>query len=737
MRNDDQQQPSFAAVLSRAMELHQTGNLADAEILYRQILKQDERQFDALYCLGMINAQRGQNDAAIEFVDAAVKSNPRSARAYLGLGHVQAAAGRAEQALQSYDRALAIVPQFPEALYGRGNVLQTLKRSTEAAASYSQALALTPDWPEALTNHGNALHELKRYGEALRSYDRAIALMPGVAMLHNNRGNLLRDMRRWNEAFASLNAALAIEPRYIDAIINRGNILQDINQPEGALTAFDLALSLEPDHLAALNNRANVLRDLQRHEEAATTVARLLELVPDWDYAPGLLFQSLRHSCDWNNYEQHVAQIVQCVRVGSKADIPFAFLAISDSASDQLQCARTYTANRYPASPAPLWTGERYSHDRIRVAYLSADLHGHATAYLMAGLFERHDRQRFEITAISFGPDSKDEMRARLQTSFDSFIDVRDQSDREVALLLRDREIDIAVDLKGFTADCRAGIFAHRPAPIQVNYLGYPGTMGADYIDYILADKWVIPVEHQSFYTEKVVYLPDTYQVNDCTRNIAEPAPTRKEAGLPEAGFVFCCFNNNYKITPEVFDIWMRLLARVPRSVLWLLNSNPVSTRNLRREAERRGIAPERLVFAPQVRVDEHLARHRLADLFLDTTPYNAHTTASDALWAGLPVLTVAGDAFAARVAASLLDAAGLAELITHSVERYEELALRLVKNPDLLVDIRAKLARNRMSCPLFDTERFRLHIESAFVTMWQRHQRGEPPAGFAVDPAA
>ena len=718
------------------MELHQAGHLADAEILYQQVLDRDAHHFDALYYLGMIKTQTGRHDEASHLVDAAVKSNPQSARAYMGLGNVHAAAGRPRQALESYGRALEIAPQFPEVLYSCGNVLQALQRNTEAAASYERALALAPDWPEALTNYGNALHELKRYDEALRSYDRAIALMPGVAMLHNNRGNLLRDMRRWGEAFASLDRALAIEPRYVDAIINRGNIAQDLERFEEALAAFDAALSVEPDHLAALNNRANVLRDLRRHDDAAKTVARLLELAPDWDYAPGLLFQSLRHGCDWDNYGQNVMRIVQDVRAEKKADIPFAFLAVSDSVSDQFQCARTYAANRYPAA-VPLWTGERYRHDRIRVAYLSADFHNHATAYLMAGLFEWHDRQQFEVTAISFGPDAKDEMRARLQASFESFIDVRDKSDREVALMLRDMEIDIAVDLKGFTADSRAGIFAHRPAPVQVNYLGYPGTMGADYMDYILADRWVIPREHHPYYTEKIVYLPDSYQVNDCTRRIAGHTLTREAAGLPETGFVFCCFNNNYKITPEVFDIWMRLLVQVPHSVLWLLNSNSLSKLNLRREAGQRGVAPERLVFAPQARVDEHLARHRLADLFLDTVPYNAHTTASDALWAGLPVLTLAGEAFAARVAASLLDAVGLPELITYSAEQYEELALQLAEDAHRLAEIRSRLVRNRATSPLFDTERFRLHIESAFINMWQRYQHGEPPAGFAVDLAA
>lgn len=731
----ENQHRSLANALARATELHRAGRLRDAETLYRQVLKDNAQHFDALYCLGMIKAQTGEYDVALELVGAAIESRPGSARAHLGLGNVHDAAGRPERALESYDRALAIEPRFPEALYSRGNALLALRRHAEAVSSYEQALALVPDWPEALTNAGNALHDLKRYEDALRYCDKAIALMPGVAMLHNNRGNLLRDMRRWREALASLNTALELAPRYIDAIINSGNVLLDTERFGEALSAFDFALSLEPGHLAALNNRANVLRDLRRHEEAAQTVARLLELAPDWDYAPGLMFQSLRHACDWTDYRQHVARIVRNIRAGKKTDFPFSFLSVSDSVSDQLQCARIYAADRYSAAPVPLWTSERYHHDRIRIAYLSADFHDHATAYLMAGLFERHDRRKFEITAVSFGPDADGGMRNRLRASFEGFIDVRDKSDFEVARMLRNMEIDIAVDLKGFTADSRAGILAYRPAPIQVNYLGYPGTMGAEYMDYILADRWVIPVGQQSYYTEKVVYLPGSYQVNDSGRMIAGNTPTRAEAGLPEAGFVFCCFNNNYKITPEVFDVWMRLLKRVPGSVLWLLNSNPAAVRNLENEAVRRGIAPDRLVFAPQIPVAEHLARHRLADLFLDTAPYNAHTTASDALWAGLPVISMAGNVFASRVAASLLDAVGLPELITTSLEDYEGLALRLARDGTLLSEFSSRLVRNRTTCPLFDTDRSRVHLESAYQTMWERYQRGVPPEGFTVDP--
>ncbi|MEQ1775931.1 MAG: tetratricopeptide repeat protein [Burkholderiales bacterium] len=692
---------TVAASLKRALELHQAGHAAEA----------------------------------LDLLHTVVKRYPNAAQAHLILGQLQAASGAAETAVQSYDRALSLQPDYPEAHYSRGNALQELKRHADAVASYDAVLKRVPNRPEVLANRGNALHDLKRYEAALSSYDQALALMPDVAMLHNNRGNTLRDLKRYAEALASLDKALALEPGYADALINRGNVLQDLGRYEEALAAFDNVLARQPEHLAALNNRGNVLRDLRRHDEAADTVAQLLALAPDWDYAIGVMFQSRLYSCDWTHFAQDAERVIRGVRAGKKADIPFSFLAFSESAADQWRCAQTYVADKYPPSIMPLWTGERYRHDRIRVAYLSGDFHNHATAHLMAGLFESHDTARFETTAISFGPDVEDDMRVRLRKAFGQFMDVRHLRDHDVAALMRAMEIDIAVDLKGFTVDSRAGILAHRPSPIQVNYLGYPGTMGASYIDYILADRHVIPEAQHAYYTEKVVVLPDTYQVNDAMRVIAPHTPTRAECGLPPEGFVFCCFNNNYKITPSIFDIWMRLLQQTAGSVLWLLEDNVMATRNLRAEAVRRGIAPQRLIFAPRLTLDAHLARHRLADIFLDTLPYNAHTTASDALWAGLPVLACAGNAFAGRVTTSLLNAVGLPELITYDVDAYEALALKLASTPAMLAGLREKLLQNRATYPLFNTGRFRRHIEAAYLSMWERYQRGEVPASFAVAP--
>jgi len=437
--------------------------------------------------------------------------------------------------------------------------------------------------------------------------------------------------------------------------------------------------------------------------------------------------------CDWHAYEEDSTRVIADVRAGKPTIEPFMFLGISESAQDQLRCSQTWVRDQCAPSASRLWRGNRYRHDRIRLAYVSAHFHERPMGYLMARLFELHDRSRFETIAISSGPDDRSAMRARLKGAFERFIDVRQRSDREVVQQMRQLEIDIAVDRTSFTQGARPGIFAMRAAPIQVSYLAYPGTMGADFIDYVVADEVVIPPEHHAWYAEKVVYLPDSYFVNDSTRKIADRTPTRAELGLPERGFVFCCFNNNYKTTPQVFDVWMRLLREVEGSVLWLLEDNAAAESNLRREASARQVEPDRLIFAPRIAHGDHLARHRQANLFLDTLPCNAHTTATDALWAGLPVLTCIGTTFTGRVAASLLRAIGLPELITDSLDAYFALALQLAGDTERLDDIRRTLLNHRTTWPLFDTDRFRRHIEAAYQEMWERHQRGEAPTSFSV----
>lgn len=526
--------------------------------------------------------------------------------------------------------------------------------------------------------------------------------------------------------------ALKLDPNSPELWSNRGTAQVAAKRQEAALASFTRALELAPDFLGAVANRAHVLFELQRYAEAIPDYERFLARDPGHAYSAGNLIFCRLQCCDWTSFEQDRKTIVARLRAGQRVVPPVLSAALLESPADQLIAAQILARDKFPAS-SPLWRGEPYRHERIRVAYLSADFHAHATAVLMAGVFEHHDRAKFETFAISFGRDDGSPLRDRLKQGIERFIDVRGQSDADIARLMRGLEIDIAVDLKGYTSEARPAVFAFRPAPVQVNYLGFPGTMGAPFMDYLLADPIVVPEAHKPFYSEQIVWLHDTYQANDRTREISDAPIDRAIAGLPPSGFVFCCFNNSYKIQPRVFDVWMRLLQAVEGSVLWLLADNSTATSNLKREASARGIDPERLVFAPRCPLPEHLARHRLADLFLDTLPYNAHTTASDALWMGLPVVTCKGTTFAGRVAASVLYAAGLPELATESLQDYEALAQRLAHEPTALARLKSRLADERATMKLFDAARFTRHLEAAYATMQERQLRGLKPEGFTV----
>jgi protein O-GlcNAc transferase len=486
-------------------------------------------------------------------------------------------------------------------------------------------------------------------------------------------------------------------------------------------------LAINPALEGAWYGRGNILTALGRHDEAFAAYDKALALKPT-GAARGGRFNAKMQICDWRNFDTEVQQLLSEVRSGVTGVVPFLLSSIPSSLSDQLQCAKLCIADKRGSAEFPSRPSPRYEHDRIRLAYVSSDLRPHPVSYLIAGLIEGHDRKFFHVTGVSLQPEDSSEFGQRIKHGFDDFIDVSNMSDESVGQILRQREIDIAIDLNGHTKNDRPNIFASRPAPVQVNYLGYPGTMGADYIDYLIADHIVIPRSHQEFYTEKIVYLPNTYQVNDAKRAISDKIFSRNECALPDAGFVFCSFNNNFKILPHVFDCWMRILKRIDGSVLWLLEASPVAASNLRKEAAARGVDPARLVFAARMHHTSHLARHRLADLFLDTMPYNAHTTASDALWAGLPLLTLIGETFAGRVAASLLTAVGLPELITTTLEAYEELAIELATNPEKLAAIKSRLGRNRMTAPLFNTQLFVGQIESAYTAMYALYQANLPP---------
>lgn len=635
-------------------------------------------------------------------------------------------------------QALAADGAHAEALYLLGSTRLFEGRHREALGPLSEAASRLElrGVRYRLAHCHLALGDYARAEEALRREARDY---PDSANARNTLGVALIGQSRHEEALAALLDALRIDPGHVEANSNAGGVLHKLGRDEEALTYLRRALAAQPDLVDANYNLGLALRTLERHEEAVGCFARLMTLAPRTPYLLSALVWSELFTCNWPTAAQHIRALREQVREGRVPASPFTLLAVSDSPDEQRRCAELHARGLTAgAAPQPLWRGARSTPARLRIAYLSGDFHEHATAQLAARLFELHDRASFEVTAISYGPDDGSPMRERLRRAFDRFVDVRTMSDASAAARMRELEIDIAVDLKGHTAHSRLAILAHRPAPVQATYLGFPGTLGANFIDYMLADRVVLPPEEERCYTERVVWLPHCYQVNDSARVISAAPMSRAQAGLPEDGFVFCAFNSTYKITAAMFEVWMRLLAAVPGSRLWLMDpGEAVAKRNLERSALARGIEQARLCFAPRLGHAEHLARHRFADLFLDTLPVNAHTTASDALWAGLPVVTCLGTTFAGRVAASLLRAVGLPELVTGRLADYEALALQLAREPGRLAGLRERLARNRLAHPLFDTDLFRQHIEAAYLEMWQRFQRGEAPRSFSVAPRA
>jgi protein O-GlcNAc transferase len=755
-------------MFQQAVLLHDRGRLREAEQLYQMVLMRDDRHFDSLCRLGLLRLQQRRFEDAERLFRRAVKTDKRSADAHQFLGFALTGLERLEEAVRSYEKAIAIRPAFAEAHNNLGYALQVLGRLDEAIAQYEKAIAIRPDYHEAHNNVGNALHLLDRseeaivryekaleikpdyaeaywnLGTALRAvgrledaiprYEKAIAIRPDYHEAYNSLGNTLGSLSRFDEAITQYEKAVAVKPDYREARINLGETLVALHREEAAIAAYDGALAVRPNDADALTKRGDALMRLHRDAEALVSFDAALLADPHHDLAFEGLARIAIGTCDWPRMATVWRELPARVASGRLFN-PFTFLGCSSDASLQLACAKRFIRQQVPVRPPQLWTGGIWRNRKIRIAYVSCGFHQHPTAYLTAELIEIHDRSRFEVLGFSLGPDDHSEIRARLVRAFDQFHDVRGKSDREVAALLNDLQVDIAVDRSGYTANSRPGIFATRPAPIQVNYIGFPGTLGAGFYDYILADATVLPFDQQPFYTEKIVHLPDSYLVNDSKRPTAARTPMREEAGLPSEGFVFCCFNNCYKITPPIFDIWMRLLEQVKGSVLWLFCDRATAETKLRREAAGRGIDPVRLVFARRVPLEDHMARYRLADLFLDTLPYNAHTTAADALWVGLPVVTSCGQSFAGRVAASLLRAIGMPDLVTGDLEAYERLALRLASDPSRLQVLGERLQRNRLTHPLFDAHRYRRHIETAYVRMWERWQRGEGPASFTVEP--
>jgi predicted O-linked N-acetylglucosamine transferase (SPINDLY family) len=723
-------------LFQEAQNLHQAGQLAEAIELYTLCLERAPDRAEAFYKRANALNSLGRPDPALEDYDRAISLSPSYAYALCNRGSVLERLGRKEEALASYDRAIDLDPEDSLTHYNRGSVLKDLKRYAEALASYESAIALNGNFAEAYVNRGNVLQELRRYEVAIDSFERALALNPTIAQAFQGRGICLHTLRRLEPALADYNKAIALKPDLAEAFLNRGNLLAELDRHAEATTDYQRASELMPDPATYQALAASLVR-IKRFDLAIASLDKATAMDPHSKYLLGTSRSTRMHACVWDGLDEDLKQIFKDVSERRPVCNPMTLASLMDSPTllrsatetwieEQIEGSceedRRRIAEISPPHPRPQRSA------KIRIGYFSADFRAHPVAYLTAGLFERHDRANFETTAFAFGPETSDAILSRLAKGFDRFIDVRHKSDLEVARLARDLNIDIAVDLNGFTAHCRTRIFALRAAPVQINFLGYPGTMGAEFIDYLIADGTVVPREQQAHYVEKIAYLPGSFLPFDSSYSIADRTFTREELGLPPSGFVFCCFNNSYKILPEVFDRWMRILSRTENSVLWLQQADGMVAANLRQEASRRGIDGRRLIFADRMQsVHEHLARIGAADLFLDTLPYNAHATALDALWAGVPLLTYPGESFASRVASSLLSTAGLHELIARSPSQYEEKALELAADPVRLGRLRSKLALR--DAPLFDTERYTRNLEAVYQAIHERHRAGLPPA--------
>ena len=708
--------------LLKARKLQKIGQNNQAEAIYKEILAKfpknkraldgynqlragiapnrsrlDEAPHEKLQQLSqMYNAGRQQE--VINQSTRLIQLFPKSQTVLSFLGASYNALKMHDEAIGTYQKVLKINPNFPEMYYNIGLAQQAKGSGIDAIDSYKKAIFLKPDYVEAYTDLGNALRDHYKLEDAIISYKKAIEINPSYAQVYNNLGALLLEKGLFDEAVSYCEKALNINQNIFDAHFNIGTAKVEQEKKLDSIESFTSALKINPDYQMA--------RCMRYHQQS--------------------------HVCNWKDMAKEHSKVENLGLEEIHVE-PWAMLALEDAPDKHFIRSKLFAKNNFKQSPLSFSPSQKSKGDRIRLGYFSADFHNHATMYLFAKVMECHDTQNFEVFAYSFGPDSKDEMRLRLVSSVDYFNDVKDMSDLDIALLAREHEIDIAIDLKGYTTNGKSGIFAFRAAPIQINFLGYPGTMGADFIDYIIADKVVIPSEQEHNYGEKIIFMPNSYLPNRNDRNISKKILKKSDLGLPENGFIFCCFNSNYKITAKEFDIWVRLLKANDNSVLWLLNSNKWARENLQNEVQERGLDPNKLVFADFISQDEHLARLKFADLFLDTFNVNAHTTAGDALWVGVPVITKSGKGFAARVAASLLTTLDLTELITKTEQEYEDLIMDLVRKPKLLSDIKVKLSKKRLTSPLFNSELFAKHLEESYQMVFKRYFNGKSPQTMVI----
>jgi predicted O-linked N-acetylglucosamine transferase (SPINDLY family) len=722
-------------LFAEALDAHLNGRIQEAFTKYGQILERHPNHPETLHHLGLIYLQSGDLAQAIPKIKKSLESDPKNSNALSNLGYCFNTLGEFKAAIDCCHKALQINPSNDGAWTNLGNAQRGCSLWGAAQDSYQKALNIQPNNPRYIYNLANTYYDQEDFHRASNLFKQCLAIENRIPEAQNNLSACLIKLKDPATALLHVNASIELKPDYAEAWSNRGNALNDLKRHEEALASYNKSIELKPDYAEAWSNRGNALNDLKRHEEALASFNKSIELKPDIDFILGTLVSTQMKLCDWIELGQRRQALERKLLGGSKASGPFAVLGLFDNPKLQKRCAEIYAQEKFSLKGRLGVIAQKPKRDKIRIGYFSMDFKDHPVSHLIAELFELHDRSKFELHGFSFGVNTRDTMRQRIEKSLDNFLDVKHLSDLDIAHLSRQLEIDIAIDLGGYTRDSRPQIFAERAAPIQINYLGFPGTMGTQYLDYLMADPQLISPDTQDAYAEKIIYLPNSYQVNDSKRKISDRIFTRQEVGLPEHGVILCCFNNNWKILPEIFDRWMSILRSVDGSVLWLYEDNPTAAKNLRKEATNRNIDADRLVFARRMPHTEHLARYKLADLFLDTFPYNAHTTASDALWAGVPVLTLQGQSFAARVASSLLTNIGISDLITHTKEEYSSLAVEFASNPEKLAKIKTKLTQNRLTTPLFDTKLFARHIESAYQSAYDRYHAGLPTDHIYINP--
>jgi protein O-GlcNAc transferase len=712
--------------LKTGIEAHQAEFLDKAKLIYKEVLNSQPYNFVALHLLGVLEGQRKNYSEAVRLLSMAIKINPNDVSTYFNLGKAYQELNNLEPAIVNFRKAIDLDPNDPEIYNNLGNVLVANHQLDFAIYNFDKAIALNPNFSEAYNNSAVAFKELKKFDKAMERLNQAITLKLDYAEAYNNKGIIFKEKMLFDLAIECFNKAITLKPDYAEAYNNIGRLLMILRRFSAGLMHIDKAIAINENYPDAYLTRGMLLTSLKDYPQALHAFEKALELNPKLNYLLGLLIGIKQQMCDWSNYEEFLVKIYKDIKNNYPASLPFGILSISELPEINLSVAKSNKNENYPVSHKP-YLAPTLGHNkknRIRIGYYSPDFKEHPVAYLISGVFNSYDKNQFEVIGFSLDINNNSLIYQHFENTIDQMIDISKMSDAQVVDLSRVMQIDIAIDLTGDTLDSRFNIFVNRVAPIQIGYLGFLGTMGHECLDYLIADTTIIPMKYQQFYTEKILYLP-SYHVNDPENLKSSRVLTRQELGLPEKGFIFCCFNNNYKITPDVFSSWMNILKAVKNSILWIYAENHWVKANLTMEAQKRNIATNRIFFSEKVSRADYLARYQVADLFLDTAPYNAGTTASDALYQGLPVLTRIGKTFSGRMAASILMTMELPELITQNYQEYESLAIMLATNPDRLAQVREKISLNRSKSILYKPDVFTRNLERAFQFLLAKYSEG------------